>query len=104
MEPIEDLGFRFRGDFTSFPAALEKTADAAQTRVDELLLDVIQERLETRLRRHLGDARPHGAGANDADFFYLVTHSVRCFGFKVQCSEFNVEPGTWNSELVSIFR
>jgi hypothetical protein len=36
---------------------------------------------------------------NTPIFSALLLMVIPCFGFKVQCSEFNGEPGTWNVKL-----
>jgi hypothetical protein len=59
----DDFFLLLGAELAALPAALKKAADSAQAFVDELLRDVVNQSLETRLRGDLRDARAHGPGA-----------------------------------------
>src|SRR3990172_10255397 len=78
VQPVKDLLLFFGANLSPFAATFEKGADPAQTGVDELLLDVVQERLKAPLRRHLRDAGAHGAGADNSNCFIVISHTFFC--------------------------
>ena len=80
VKALEDFRFLFGADLAALAAALEKAFDFPHAHVDELLLDIVEESLKAGLGGHLGDARAHGAGAEDGDFFIWVGH---VFGFAI---------------------
>src|SRR5690349_24036615 len=52
-ESVDNRRFFFSRNFSPLAAPLEKTANPAETFLDEFLFDVVENRRETRLRRNL---------------------------------------------------
>ena len=92
--------FLFRRNFPALAGALEKTANTAQAGLDKFLLDIVDKSFKTCLGGHLRDARAHGAGAEDADLFCFVSHSL-AFRVRVSGSDSERDSETRNSILFS---
>jgi hypothetical protein len=74
VKTIERFLLLLRSNPAAFPAAFQKTLHTSQTGIDEFLLDVVNNRFESRLGGDLRDPSAHGAGAEDGDFFGFVSH------------------------------
>ena len=98
VKAVENFFFLLGADLAALAAAFEKILHFPHAHVDELLLDIVEESLKAGLGGDLGDARAHGAGAEDGDFFSFVSHDVSCFGLR--SLGFRVQ--TQNAELETI--
>src|SRR5713226_1499705 len=73
-EPGYDIPFLFGGELSPLLAPLKETADPAEPLVDELLRDIVDQSLESRLRGDLRNSRAHSADAKNSDLSVRLDH------------------------------